>query len=61
MRDKSATSTILLSALIAFVLLIGWSFVGPAFGGSGAGGKVEKDNGSAPGPDQNPDHEERCS
>ena len=47
MEDKGTTSVILLSALIALILLIGWSFVGPALGGTGAG--------SADGPDTEPD------
>lgn len=60
MRNRSATLTVLLSALIALVLLIGWSFVGPAMGGSGTGGsdgpKEEPKEPDSPGPnDPNPD------
>jgi hypothetical protein len=38
-KDRSATSLILLTLFIAFVLLIGWSVTGLVLGGTTAGGK----------------------
>lgn len=54
MKNRSTTATILLSALVAFLLLIGWSFVGPALGGTGAGGSEAPNNGGAPGHGDSP-------
>ena len=62
MKKRSITFKILLSALVAFVLLIGWSFVGPAMGGAGFGGsdgpkEVPPNDPDSPGPDDpNPDY-----
>jgi hypothetical protein len=60
MENKTATWYILLTALVGLMLLIGWGFVGPALGGTGAGGYEAPYNGGAPGkgdspnPDPNP-------
>lgn len=60
MRNKSTTLPILMTALVGLIFLIGWSFVGPALGGTGMGGSEAPNNGGAPGkgdspnPDPNP-------
>ncbi|WP_455392466.1 hypothetical protein [[Eubacterium] cellulosolvens] len=62
MKTRSTTLTILSAALVALILLIGWSFVGPALGGSGTGSSDSPEDKGAPGPDSpgpddpNPDY-----
>jgi hypothetical protein len=44
MEGKSTTSMVLLTALISLLILISWSFVGTALGGSGKGGADRPEN-----------------
>lgn len=64
MKERSATSLMLLTAFIALILLLGWSITGPVLGGTTPGGKDGEpsspegpsDEPGPPGPpDPNPD------
>ena len=54
MKERSASLIILLSGFVALVLLIGWSLVGTALGGTGAGHADNPYDHGAPGPKPNP-------
>jgi len=53
MKERSASAMILLTALVALCLLLGWSIAGFALGGTSPGGK-DGDPSSPEGPGENP-------